>query len=173
MSARPLRDRTPVLLAAAGVILVLVVAAVVLVRSRATAPGTGPDDTGAAGARWPTYPDDLHPAAPAWAPCPETTMAGVQCGKIAVPLDYGKPEGERTDVAVARRPAGRPDQRIGTLVLNPGGPGAAGTRSITGLSKALSPDVLDRFDIVAWDPRGTGGSTPLACDDAALAFFAQ
>jgi pimeloyl-ACP methyl ester carboxylesterase len=173
MRARPLRDRTLILLATAGVILVLVVAAVVLVRSRDTDPGAAPGGTGPAAARWPSYPADLRPAAPTWAPCPDPAMAGLQCGSVAVPLDYGNPAGARTEVAVARRPAGRPDERIGTLVLNPGGPGAPGTRSITGLSRAMSPEVLDRFDVVAWDPRGTGGSTALACDDAALAYFAQ
>jgi pimeloyl-ACP methyl ester carboxylesterase len=92
-----------------------------------------------------------------WEDCGE----GLSCATLTVPVDHDHPGGPTLDLAVARRPAADPDARLGALVLNPGGPGAAGTDLVrTGLSNPA----LARFDLVSWDPRGTGASRPLACD---------
>lgn len=97
-------------------------------------------------------------AAPArWEPC----GTGLECATITVPLDHDDPDGPTIDLALLRRPARDQDARIGSLVVNPGGPGASGL----GLAAALvlPGAVMDRFDIVGFDPRGVGRSTALDC----------
>jgi pimeloyl-ACP methyl ester carboxylesterase len=97
-----------------------------------------------------------------WTPCPEAPT--VQCGTLQVPLDWSKPNGQRVPIAVARRPADNPAARVGTLFFNPGGPGDPATRYLRGYASGyFSPAVLTRFDLVAMDPRGTGGSVPVRC----------
>lgn len=82
-----------------------------------------------------------------------------RCGRLTVPLDYDKPNGRTARVAVLRRAAN--GDAIGSLVVNPGGPGPTGTGFAAALSKsAAKTGVLDRFDLVGFDPRGTGASTP-------------
>jgi pimeloyl-ACP methyl ester carboxylesterase len=80
---------------------------------------------------------------------------GVECARLTVPLDYAKPEGRSAQIAVLRAPGG--EQRIGSLVLNPGGPGGSGVEMAAGLAPTLSGGA---FDIVGFDPRGVGASTP-------------
>ncbi len=85
-----------------------------------------------------------------------------ECARLKVPLDYQDPQGKTTQVAVLRLPAqGEPGQRIGSLVLNPGGPGGSGMTQATSFiaAHAKSP-LLQRFDVVGFDPRGVGSSTP-------------
>jgi pimeloyl-ACP methyl ester carboxylesterase len=79
-----------------------------------------------------------------------------------VPLDYRDPKGKTIQVAVLRLPAqGEPGQRIGSLVLNPGGPGGSGMTQATSFSTAFAKSPLvQRFDVVGFDPRGVGSSTP-------------
>lgn len=92
-----------------------------------------------------------------WSDC----GSGAKCATIQVPLDHADPDGRKIDIALLRLPAEDPDQRIGSLVINPGGPGASGL----GLPlKLMFPRaVRDRFDIVGFDPRGVGQSTALDC----------
>jgi pimeloyl-ACP methyl ester carboxylesterase len=90
--------------------------------------------------------------------------SGFECGTLEVPLDYDDPDGEQIELALTRLPAADPDARIGSLLANPGGPGATGIDFIQGLAFALSPDIQDAFDIVGWDPRGVGESTPVDCE---------
>lgn len=92
-----------------------------------------------------------------WSDC----GGGFQCGTITVPLDYTKPDGETIDVAVTRHPAENPDERIGTLFMNPGGPGGSAVELARSFSRA--GEIGDKFDIVGFDPRGVGESTPLDC----------
>ncbi|WP_091450455.1 alpha/beta hydrolase [Actinokineospora iranica] len=89
---------------------------------------------------------------------PLTTTAGVRCARLTVPLDYAEPDGDTITIGVLRKPATRPDQRIGSLVINPGGPGAAGLATAARLSGASTLD--ERFDFVGFDPRGVGSSEP-------------
>ena len=93
-----------------------------------------------------------------WTPCGD-----LQCGSVAVPLDYDHPDGPTLQIAVARHPAEVPSQRIGSLVINPGGPGASGIDDLPDELSVLTPVLLDRFDIVSFDPRGVGRSSPVTC----------
>ncbi|WP_229403289.1 alpha/beta fold hydrolase [Micromonospora okii] len=85
-----------------------------------------------------------------------------ECARLKVPLDYQDPKGQTIQVAVLRLPAqGDPGQRIGSLVLNPGGPGGSGMTQATSFSAAHAKSpLLQRFDVVGFDPRGVGSSTP-------------
>jgi pimeloyl-ACP methyl ester carboxylesterase len=99
------------------------------------------------------------PVAPVtWSPC-----GSLQCGSVTVPLDYGRPDGPTIQIAVARHPAEVPSERIGSLVINPGGPGGSGINDLPNELSALDPAVLDRFDIVSFDPRGVDRSSPVTC----------
>ncbi len=84
--------------------------------------------------------------------------AGAQCGKIAVPVDYAKPDGDVAELALIRFPA--TGAKIGSLVINPGGPGESGIEAAAGVVETLPPDVRQRFDLVGFDPRGVGSSSP-------------
>ncbi|MCC6382971.1 MAG: alpha/beta fold hydrolase, partial [Dehalococcoidia bacterium] len=96
---------------------------------------------------------------------------GWECGTLAVPLDYDNPGGETIAIAISRLPADDDDQRIGILLANPGGPGAGGISFARGWARLLDDEVRDRFDVVAFDPRGTGGSAPVDCDEHLVDLF--
>jgi pimeloyl-ACP methyl ester carboxylesterase len=83
----------------------------------------------------------------------------LQCTHLSVPLDYAKPAGDTIRLGVLRRPAKQRDQRIGALVINPGGPGAAGLSTAAALAD-VNDTLADRFDFVGFDPRGVGSSEP-------------
>ncbi len=85
---------------------------------------------------------------------------GVDLAQLVVPRDHGDPTGETISLFVARHRATDPKQRIGTLLVNPGGPGAAGSVLAEQADKVYSKRLLERFDIVGWDPRGVGRSIP-------------
>jgi pimeloyl-ACP methyl ester carboxylesterase len=95
----------------------------------------------------------------AWSPCGDD----LQCGSVAVPLDYARPRGATVRIALERRPASDPSQRIGSLVINPGGPGTSGIDDLPNELGVLTPELLERFDIVSFDPRGVERSDPLTC----------
>ncbi|MGI8661695.1 MAG: alpha/beta hydrolase [Acidimicrobiales bacterium] len=95
-----------------------------------------------------------------WARCDDGSR--LDCATLGVPLDYAKPAGEVLSLALARLPARDPDKRIGSLLVNPGGPGGSGIDFIKG-GIAFGNDVLDRFDIVGFDPRGVGASGEVPC----------
>ena len=97
-----------------------------------------------------------------WSPC----QGGLQCGTFVVPLDYAHPEGPTIGVAVARHPAEDPAARIGSLVIDPGGPGVSGIDDMANELTALTPQLLDDFDIVLFDPRGVQRSDPVSCGAA-------
>jgi pimeloyl-ACP methyl ester carboxylesterase len=119
-------------------------------------------------------PDAGSPPVPvlAWTDC----GGGLQCATAAVPLDYRRPRGERISVALARLPASDPAHRIGSLFINPGGPGGSGIGFLQGAGQLFPAPVRARFDIVGFDPRGVGLSTPVRCFDSVVeqqAFFAR
>jgi pimeloyl-ACP methyl ester carboxylesterase len=97
----------------------------------------------------------------AWSPC--TDNAGLQCGILVVPLDYARPSGPTIPIAVARHPAEDPAARLGSLVIDPGGPGVSGIDDMANELSALTPQLLDDFDIVLFDPRGVERSDPVSC----------
>jgi pimeloyl-ACP methyl ester carboxylesterase len=84
----------------------------------------------------------------------------IETGTLEVPRDWDDPDAGTFLLSVARRFADEPEQRIGTLVVNPGGPGFGGTSLVFAAEQIYSEELLARFDIVGWDPRGTGASTP-------------
>lgn len=86
-----------------------------------------------------------------------------ECATLRVPLDPAAPDGKKIDLALARVRAVDADHRIGSLLINPGGPGAPGTDFVSQVADGLPTAITDRFDIVGWDPRGTGASTPVDC----------
>ncbi|MCT9929793.1 alpha/beta hydrolase [Planotetraspora sp. A-T 1434] len=99
----------------------------------------------------------FYSQSPAWADCGD----GFQCARVKVPLDYTKPSGERIDISVIRLPA--TGKRIGSLLINPGGPGGSGIQYTRAARSVLTANVLARFDIVGFDPRGVGESSPVTC----------
>jgi pimeloyl-ACP methyl ester carboxylesterase len=93
-------------------------------------------------------------------------LEAFQCASAVVPLDYDKPKGRQITLALARLPASDPSRRIGSLFLNPGGPGGSGVDFLFGAGPFLySDEVRARFDLVGFDPRGIIRSTPLRCYD--------
>ncbi|WP_422629297.1 alpha/beta hydrolase [Rhodococcus sp. (in: high G+C Gram-positive bacteria)] len=81
--------------------------------------------------------------------------AGAQCARITVPLDYADPDGATATIAISRVAAS--GDRIGSMLVNPGGPGASGLGMAT---VATSTELADRFDVIGFDPRGVGESEP-------------
>ncbi|MET8153793.1 alpha/beta hydrolase [Actinoplanes sp. NPDC049668] len=106
-------------------------------------------------------------AEPDWSACADDASA--QCAWLEVPVDWADPDGPTIRVAVARRPAADPGARIGTLIVNPGGPGGSGVDFALGGVTFFSPELLRRFDIVGFDPRGVSRSNPIVCSTALLA----
>ncbi|MEU1390504.1 MULTISPECIES: alpha/beta fold hydrolase [unclassified Nonomuraea] len=96
-----------------------------------------------------------------WAPCEEEPSA--ECGKLTVPIDWARPSGPSIDLAVARRKATDPAARVGSLVINPGGPGGSGVEAVYGAPGSYTEELQQRFDIVGFDPRGVGRSHPVIC----------
>src|SRR5205807_1915309 len=89
------------------------------------------------------------------------------CATVQVPLDYAHPE-RKISILVDRLKASGTKQRYqGALLVNPGGPGASGLGFAAGLSFALPKEVLAGYDLIGFDPRGVGHSTPIHCVKAA------
>lgn len=95
----------------------------------------------------------------AWSACYEYA----ECAKVRLPLDYDKPGGATTELALLRVKARDQQHRIGSLFINPGGPGGSGTSIALAAPGFLSESLLDRFDIVGVDPRGIADSTNVRC----------
>lgn len=91
-----------------------------------------------------------------WRTCAEQ----YQCAQILAPLDYANPSEQAITLALAKKPATK-SPKLGTLFVNPGGPGASGRNLVT----YLATTGLEQYDIVGWDPRGTNASTPVQCFD--------
>lgn len=100
----------------------------------------------------------VTPSSVLWAAC----GGGLQCGTVAVPLDYANPAHGTIKIALARKPATDPVHRIGSLLLNPGGPGGSGITFVRN-SARLMANLNTRFDLVGFDPRGVGESSPVRC----------
>jgi pimeloyl-ACP methyl ester carboxylesterase len=115
---------------------------------------TAPPGTGAPGT---SVADDDPVASIEWEPC----GARRECATYAAPVDHDDPDGPTVDLSVIRRPATGTD-RIGSLFMNPGGPGGSGVDYVR--ASPLDPTLNEYFDIVSWDPRGVGASEPIACN---------
>lgn len=106
-------------------------------------------------------PTAAYTAAIPWTPCRD----GFQCATVQAPLDYDDPTGAKIDLALIRLPAGDQARKIGSLLVNPGGPGGSGVDMVRGVGAFLPLELRGRFDIVGFDPRGIIRSTPLRCYD--------
>ncbi|MGW4523961.1 alpha/beta hydrolase [Amycolatopsis sp. NPDC004378] len=99
-----------------------------------------------------------------WGPCPADAAApGLECSTIKVPLDYGDPGGRQIDVAISRLASKNPGQRRGILLTNPGGPSPGLKFPAELVAAKLPQSVLDSYDLIGFDPRGFGHSTPVTC----------
>jgi pimeloyl-ACP methyl ester carboxylesterase len=92
-----------------------------------------------------------------WSDC----NSGDRCTKLTVPLDYAKPAGRTIQLNVLEVPAADPGSRLGSLIVNPGGPGEPGASYAA--QGSFGQPLRDHFDIVGFDPRGTGSSAPVDC----------
>ncbi|WP_020665055.1 alpha/beta hydrolase [Amycolatopsis benzoatilytica] len=106
-----------------------------------------------------------------WGACPADAHPGpgLQCATLRVPLDYRDPQGRKIDLAISRLPSKNPAKRHGVLLTNPGGPGGAGLNypsilTLSGIASPMPQDVRDSYDIIGFDPRGVGHSSPVTCD---------
>lgn len=129
----------------------LALSAVLLVGCTATIPATGTDPT-RKGAGTSTTLD--------WTAC----EGDLECADLEVPLDWSEPEGDMIELALVRQPA-TGDDPIGSLLVNPGGPGEPGTDFLAMWLQMgqLPVQLQERFDLVSWDPRGTGDSAGVVC----------
>ena len=96
-----------------------------------------------------------------WERCDDYDLDGaglkksLRCAKVSVPLDYDNPTGKTASIAISKSAAS--GDRVGSLLMNPGGPGASG---LSLASQADGTDLTKRFDVIGFDPRGVGASTP-------------
>jgi len=116
-----------------------------------------------------TSPTSSHSPSPVPSPIPSSIAwtdcgGGFQCGTLQVPLDYEHPDTRKISLAMARVRAKDQATRIGSLLMNPGGPGESGIEFLRSDVSSLS-NLNRRFDLVTWDPRGVAGSTPVTCVD--------
>ncbi len=114
----------------------------------------------------------LHQAASTlnWNNC---QPSGFQCATLKVPIDYTKPGGATLDLALIRLPATNQSQRIGSLLANPGGPGGSAIDFMKAWAGIVPNSIRARFDLVAFDPRGVGLSTPIVCHDTLQQLIAE
>lgn len=104
-----------------------------------------------------------------WRTCGDS---GLQCASLRVPEDYVNPASPQFDLALVRAPARDKDRRIGSLVVDPGGPGASGVDFVANALSSFPSELRDRFDVVGFDPRGTGQSAPVDCGGGMAAYYA-
>ena len=127
--------------------------------SASSAPSTpsaeaSPSGSAAAGTAVP-QPPALH-----WDSCRD----GFQCTTVVVPLDYASPAAGQVSLRLIRIRASKPGRRVGSMLVNPGGPGVSAVDFLRGFAKGGAPAAIrQRFDLVAFDPRGTTGSSPVHC----------
>ncbi|MFJ3667584.1 alpha/beta hydrolase [Streptomyces sp. NPDC090106] len=98
---------------------------------------------------------------PNWRSC---GVPGFQCATLKAPLDYDEPDGGDVRLAVSRKKATGPGERIGSLLVNPGGPGGSAVGYLQAYAGIGYPaEVRARYDMVAVDPRGVARSEPVEC----------
>ena len=86
---------------------------------------------------------------------------GFTCAKIKVPLDYDNPGGETIEIAVKKRAAS--EDSVGSLFVNPGGPGGSGIELVESAGSYFSKNLTSSYDVVGFDPRGVGASSAVDC----------
>lgn len=143
-----------------------VFAGAVTVTACSSAATTGTATTGSGGSAGSASASGRRPTlAPSF--CLGAVPSRARCGTVSVPLDYADPSKGAIGIRVISVPARIPSRRIGSLLVNPGGPGASGVQFVAGAFDRLFPTLNERFDIVGFDPRGTGDSNPVKCQGTA------
>ncbi|WP_330228890.1 alpha/beta hydrolase [Nocardia sp. NBC_00508] len=107
-----------------------------------------------------------QPSTVKWGRCPEDVAGPVlQCATVEVPLDYRNPDGQHIEIMISKLESKNPAKRRGVLMTNAGGPGIAalGFGAVLAAS-GLPPQLLDSYDVISFDPRGVGHSTPVTCN---------
>ncbi|MGW7437048.1 alpha/beta fold hydrolase [Streptomyces sp. NPDC054849] len=100
---------------------------------------------------------------PAWHRCSSEQPAAYECATLKVPLDYRRPDGRTLDLAISRLKSENPAKRHGAMLFNPGGPGGPGLDLPLLMDEAMPKDVRDQYDLIGFDPRGVGASSPITC----------
>ncbi|MFF3916913.1 alpha/beta hydrolase [Streptomyces sp. NPDC001852] len=100
---------------------------------------------------------------PAWHRCDASQPAAFQCATIDVPLDYSRPGAKTIKLAISRIKTGVPGKRHGAILFNPGGPGGEGLDMPLMMKDAMPGNVREQYDLIGFDPRGVGRSSPLTC----------
>ncbi len=156
--ASDLRRRRPIAVVAALAGLVLVLAGCVAPKNQTTVETPRADASESTGPLASFYDQELE-----WSSCTEG-----ECATAQVPLDYADPSAGSIGIALARSKASGGDP-LGSLLLNPGGPGASGVDFLEQAKGLVSKDVQKQYDLVSFDPRGVQRSNPVKCvDDAQL-----
>ncbi|CAL9598238.1 Tripeptidyl aminopeptidase [Streptomyces sp. enrichment culture] len=106
---------------------------------------------------------EFVPQKPAWQRCSPEQPASYECATVKVPLDYRRPQGRTIDIAISRLKSADPAKRHGVLLMNPGGPGGPGLDMPLMAAELMPKDVRDRYDVIGFDPRGVGASSPVTC----------
>jgi pimeloyl-ACP methyl ester carboxylesterase len=169
--------------------LLVLVAALALVASACTQAVTGDPHGQPAISAAPSGSSSASPSAPSATPsaaaptpapadytqCPNSLLknAGVPsalagkleagCAKISVPLDYSHPSGRHITISIVRVHDVDNTHPTGSLLINPGGPGASGIEFTLGELIEMPVSVVEKFDLIGFDPRGVGGSSPIKC----------
>jgi pimeloyl-ACP methyl ester carboxylesterase len=127
--------------------------------SSATAPTATPETTASSPAASPDEAPTVKPAR--WTDC----GGGFACAEIRVPRDYAAPSNGYLNISIIRAAATKPATRIGSLLINPGGPGGSGVEFVRAGLTLFPKELRERFDIVGFDPRGVNSSTAIRCID--------
>lgn len=156
------RPRFAATLVAASAVLVLTLTACTPDKTQVSPPeeGAAPPANGESPApNSPAVPvDDVYDQTLVWEECGD-----LECTYIQVPVDWSDPEGDTTFLSLNRHKATNSGARIGSLLINPGGPGGSGLTFTQPLTQIAGDDLLESYDIVGFDPRGVGASTPVEC----------
>jgi pimeloyl-ACP methyl ester carboxylesterase len=157
-----------------GVLMLLVVTACTKSAPKAQPPRTTPRTTTTAGISPSASPTPAVPKI-AFSDCSNQFQGAISdpraqgmefsCGKLAVPLDYSNPTAKTISLFVVKihDRTQQLSEKVGSLLVNPGGPGGSGVNLAAGLVGSLSDDVFAHFDLIGFDPRGIGLSSPLEC----------
>ena len=130
-------------------------------KSSSAPASTSPAEPKAASINWSDCNEQIQPLI-AGQPGSDRSLK-FECGRTEVPISYSEPKGATLPLFLVRVVMAGQTDRIGSLVVNPGGPGASGADAAIGLAMTLPTEVMNRFDIVGFDPRGVGLSTPIEC----------
>ncbi|MGH3737967.1 MAG: alpha/beta hydrolase [Micromonosporaceae bacterium] len=167
VSAPHARTRRPVVIAVAAVAVAALLAGCTATPTARwkDSPGGGSSEPGAPGipaAEW----EDCEEVAEEVLDGSAPRRISFECATVEVPLDWSDPDnGETLDIALLRARSKRQRDRKGSLVINPGGPGGSGINTAVYLAETLPVQVMKGFDLVGFDPRGVGRSSPVECWD--------